>query len=125
MPRGPLQFTHIHFSDLPDWNASDPRQALLAFQRSCTVMTAAPPETVVGAYAGSVADWRAVCDAAARADVNAARDFFEQWFAPLAVRTRAMRATGSSPAIMSRSCMRASPSMGVIRRRSMRCRRIW
>jgi membrane-bound lytic murein transglycosylase A len=81
----PLQFAHVHFSDLPDWNASDPRAALLAFQRSCTVMMAAPPETVVGAYAGSVADWRGACDAAAKADVNAARDFFEQWFAPLAV----------------------------------------
>lgn len=84
---GPLQFTHVHFSDLPDWNSGDPRAALLAFQRSCTVMTAAPPETVVGAYAGSVADWRSTCDAAAKADINAARDFFEQWFAPLAVST--------------------------------------
>ena len=42
---GPLQLSHVHFSDLPDWNAGDPRAALRAFQRSCTVMMAAPPET--------------------------------------------------------------------------------
>ena len=53
--------------------------------RSCGVMMAAPPETPVGAYAGTVADWRGVCDAAGKADANAARDFFEQWFAPMAI----------------------------------------
>jgi membrane-bound lytic murein transglycosylase A len=80
-----LLLTRVHFSDLQGWNASDPRDALAAFVRSCGVMMAAPPQTAVGAYAGTVADWRPACDAAAKADANAARDFFEQWFAPMAI----------------------------------------
>jgi membrane-bound lytic murein transglycosylase A len=80
-----LLLTHARFSDLQGWNTADPRAALAAFVRSCSVMTAAPPQTPVGAYAGTVADWRPACDAAAKADANAARDFFEQYFAPMAV----------------------------------------
>jgi membrane-bound lytic murein transglycosylase A len=80
-----LLLSHVHFSDLEGWNYADPQGALAAFVRSCGVMMAAPPETPVGAYAGTVADWHAVCDAAGKADANAARDFFEQWFAPMAV----------------------------------------
>jgi membrane-bound lytic murein transglycosylase A len=82
--------THLHFSDLEGWNESDPRAALTAFVRSCGVMIAAPPETPMGAYAGTVADWRGVCDAAGKADPNAARDFFEQWFAPMAIAGNAL-----------------------------------
>jgi len=80
-----LLLSHAHFSDLEGWNYTDPQGALAAFVRSCGVMMAAPPETPVGAYAGTVADWRGVCDAAGKADANAARDFFEQWFAPMAI----------------------------------------
>jgi membrane-bound lytic murein transglycosylase A len=80
-----LLLTHARFSDLQGWNTVDPRAALAAFVRSCGVMTAAPPETPVGAYAGTVADWRPTCAAAAKADATAARDFFEQYFAPMAV----------------------------------------
>ena len=80
-----LLLTHARFSDLHGWNTVDPRDALASFVRSCGVMRAAPPQTAVGAYAGTVADWRAVCDAASKADANAARDFFEQYFAPMAV----------------------------------------
>lgn len=80
-----LLLSHAHFSDLEGWNYADPQGALAAFVRSCGVMMAAPPETPVGAYAGTVADWRTACDAAGKADANAARDFFEQWFAPMAV----------------------------------------
>src|ERR1700761_6838945 len=67
-----LLLTHTRFSDLQGWNTTEPRDALAAFIRSCSVMMAAPPETPAGAYAGTVADWRGVCEAAPKADPNAA-----------------------------------------------------
>src|ERR1700741_942619 len=70
-----LLLTPAPFSDLPGWDTRDSRDALAAFGRSCGVVTAAPPETPVGAYAGTVADWREACDAAGKADANAAREF--------------------------------------------------
>ena len=82
---GPLKLQPLHFSDLPGWSAGDPRAAFGAFQRSCDAMAAQAPATALGAYGGTVADWQAVCAASKSADANAARDFFEQWFAPLAV----------------------------------------
>lgn len=82
---GPLRLTRLHFSDLPGWSAGDPRAAFAAFQRSCDVVTAEPDATPMGDYAGTVADWRPACAASKSADANAARDFFEQWFAPLMV----------------------------------------
>jgi membrane-bound lytic murein transglycosylase A len=83
--QGPLELRHLHFSDLPGWSAGDPRAAFGAFQRSCDAMTAQAPATPLGNYGGTVADWQAVCAASKSADANAARDFFEQWFAPLEV----------------------------------------
>lgn len=80
---GPLTLTRMYFSDLPGWSSGDPRAALAAFQRSCEVLTAKPDETQVGAYGGTVADWRPACAASKSAD--AARDFFELWFQPFAV----------------------------------------
>jgi membrane-bound lytic murein transglycosylase A len=82
---GPLKLTRLHFSDLPGWSAGDPHAAFTAFERSCTALTSQPDTTRVGDYGGTVADWRAVCAASEKADANAARDFFEQWFQPLAV----------------------------------------
>jgi membrane-bound lytic murein transglycosylase A len=73
---GPLKLTPVHFSDLPGWSAGDPRQALIAFQRSCTALTV---------QGGKVRDWREACAASYRTDADAARDFFEQRFAPLLV----------------------------------------
>src|ERR1700741_376170 len=70
-----LLLTSAHFSDLQGWNPGDPRDALAAFVRSCGVVTAAPPETPVGAYAGTVADWREACDAAGQGGAHAAREF--------------------------------------------------
>ncbi|HWA91602.1 MAG TPA: MltA domain-containing protein [Rhizomicrobium sp.] len=83
--QGPLKLAPLHFSDLPGWSAGDPRAAFAAFQRSCEAMIAQAPETKLGSYGGTVADWQAVCAASKSADANAARDFFEQWFAPLEV----------------------------------------
>lgn len=83
--QGPLKLTALHFSDLPGWPTGDPKQALLALQRSCKVLTADADDARVGSYGGTVGDWRPACDASYRADANAARDFFEQWFEPVEI----------------------------------------
>jgi len=82
---GPLKLAAVHFPDLPGWSSGDPKRAFLAFQRSCKALTADTDDTKVGAYAGTVGDWRPACDASFSADANTARDFFEQWFRPVEV----------------------------------------
>jgi membrane-bound lytic murein transglycosylase A len=76
-----LRLTQLRFSDLPQWNAGE--AALASFQRSCTALTAKPDsEAMSGAgYAGTAADWRAVCGTAQ----GEARNFFERNFTPFAV----------------------------------------
>jgi membrane-bound lytic murein transglycosylase A len=84
---GPLRLTKVTFADVPGWAASDPAAALGAFERSCATLEAKADSQPLGGagYAGTVADWRAACRAAAAADPVEARDFFERWFTPLAV----------------------------------------
>jgi len=61
----------------------DQSKALLSFQRSCAVLMAKPGDTVLAGagYAGTVADWRSVCEMAK----SGAPDFFERNFTPFAV----------------------------------------
>ena len=80
-----LRLSRASFADLPGWNQSDPRAALAAFQRSCTVNQSKPPDTKLGDYAGKVSDWRDACAAANRVDANDARAFFEQRFDVFAI----------------------------------------
>jgi len=87
---GPMQLTRVHFSDLPGWSAGDPKEAFQAFQRSCTARAQDSDDTAL-AYAGTAGDWRAACAAAGSADANAARDFFEQWFQPVAISAGSVR----------------------------------
>ncbi len=90
---GPLRLARTTFADLPDWSDGDPRAALAAFQRSCAALTAQPAAKSIGTYAGTVADWRAPCRAAAQSppDAAAARKFFEHWFTPLTVSAGAVK----------------------------------
>ena len=74
-----LRLTQVRFSDLPQWNVS--QAALASFQRSCAVLTAKPDSEAMGAYAGTVGDWRGVCGGTN----SEARNFFEQNFTPYAV----------------------------------------
>lgn len=74
------------FNTLDGWSANDPQGALIAFRASCVRIAArgdGEPFGPVSAY-GTVADWRAPCAAALQAQNNpvAARQFFEEWFAP-------------------------------------------
>jgi membrane-bound lytic murein transglycosylase A len=86
---GPLRLTPVAFSGLPDWSTSDARGALAAFHRSCRALIALPATHAMGGagYAGTVGDWQGVCSAAPTGQVSqdAARNFFESWFAPVAI----------------------------------------
>jgi len=85
---GPLKLTPVTFAALPDWAVSDPRPALAAFRRSCDDMKNKADTASLGAYGGTVANWRAVCAQAASLsahDKRAVRHFFESAFAPLQV----------------------------------------
>ncbi|MFQ5957805.1 MAG: murein transglycosylase A [Alphaproteobacteria bacterium] len=90
-PRPPeaerLDLAAVGFDDLPGWNDDRQAEALVALRRSCERFAAQPDDRGVGAdgLAGTVADWRAPCAAAAAiadGDDAAARAFFETWFTP-------------------------------------------
>src|SRR5258708_40358151 len=74
-----LRLTKVGFAQLPQWNPSD--ASLASFQHSCAVLMTKPDATPMGGagYAGTVADWRAVCEGANNGD---ARNFFEKNFTP-------------------------------------------
>jgi membrane-bound lytic murein transglycosylase A len=78
----------VRFADLPGWKESDPRAALDAFRRSCSVLKNKPSSAAMGAngYAGTGAAWRPVCAALpGTASATTARQFFEQRFAPVEI----------------------------------------
>lgn len=91
-----LTLTPTTFAALPGWTEDNPAQALGAFRRSCDRFRPQPSERVLdnlGAakdiarlgLAGRIADWRPICEAAARLvapDPDTARAFFEAWLVP-------------------------------------------
>ena len=87
-PVGPprLDLEKIEFSDLEGWDSDAQSRALVAFRRSCAVISAAPDDRSLGRLGGRMADWREPCAAAgavAQGDDSAARVFFEAYFTPL------------------------------------------
>lgn len=81
------------FADLPGWEEDDVGEALPALLASCRVFARRAPDRPVGpeGLAGTVADWRGPCDAAARirgASPATVRDFFESSFRPWAATDR-------------------------------------
>ncbi len=90
-PPDRLVLEAVTFSTLSGWTEGRQGEALVAFKRSCARLLGLPEERSLGAggRAGSVADWRELCEAAAVLPVDddaAARGFFQAWFAPLRVR---------------------------------------
>jgi membrane-bound lytic murein transglycosylase A len=83
-----LHLSRVSFAELPQWRGGDRVKAQLSFQRSCAVLMGRPDTApLAGAgYAGTVAEWRAVCELAK----NGAPDFFEQNFTPFAVSGEAL-----------------------------------
>lgn len=82
---GPLALHKASFAGIEGWNAGNPKAALAALQQSCQALAAKPDSETMGAYGGTLADWRAPCAAAVKADSAKARKFFETWFQPVAV----------------------------------------
>ena len=85
-----LTLTRTAFADLDGWRADSHAAALVPFLLSCTRLSRLAEERSLGpdGIGGTVADWRAVCAAAAglpSGDDTAARSFFEAHFVPLAV----------------------------------------
>ncbi|MEI9885590.1 MAG: MltA domain-containing protein [Rhizomicrobium sp.] len=81
-PEDKLRLKAVSFADLQGWGAGDAGAALTAFRRSCAkILTRAPGAAM--AYAGSAAQWRGACAAAATA--RDARGFFEGAFVPYAI----------------------------------------
>lgn len=76
-----VRLTRVSFADLPGFVESE--AALAAFRKSCAVL-AGKPDSAAMAYAGTAADWRAVC---AAPDTP---DFFERNFTPYAIAGEAL-----------------------------------
>jgi membrane-bound lytic murein transglycosylase A len=75
------------FGDLTGWTSDGVGEALAALKKSCTRRLGFADAAPVGpqGMAGTVADWRPLCAAAAAVDERedaAARGFFEAWFRP-------------------------------------------
>jgi membrane-bound lytic murein transglycosylase A len=75
------------FGDLAGWTSDGVGEALAALKKSCTRRLGFAGAAPVGpqGMAGTVADWRPPCAAAAAVDERddaAARGFFEAWFRP-------------------------------------------
>ena len=82
-----LRLDSMRFDELQAWTQSDPRNALRAFVRSCAALAVKSDNAPLGGvnYAGTVSEWRQVCDAAALVSVDGAegaRGFFESEFVP-------------------------------------------
>jgi membrane-bound lytic murein transglycosylase A len=82
-PSSPLRLTRATFADLPGWRQAGLDDALASFRRGCAALAKKPSDTAMGGagFGGTLADWRAVCDA----DAGDARGFFESRFTPYAV----------------------------------------
>jgi membrane-bound lytic murein transglycosylase A len=86
-PADRLVLKPARFADLPGWAADDHEAALAAFRRSCSRLDRLPDDRALDgfAFAGTGADWRPVCAAAAAvAGRDGARAFFEAHFLPVA-----------------------------------------
>jgi membrane-bound lytic murein transglycosylase A len=88
----PLGLRPVGFDALPGWGEDDLAAALPAMRRSCARLLRRGDEVPVGPdlgdgqpLGGTVADWRAPCEALAEVGADYARGFFEDWFRPVAL----------------------------------------
>ncbi len=86
----PQRYTVVEFADLPGWDETEDgadNGALQAIYRSCASFSRQPRSRVLGAdgIAGTIGDWRAVCDDALEVSHANLRTWFETRFLPIAV----------------------------------------
>lgn len=76
------------FDDIPEWESTDLRAALVALQRACNgrrLRAADQPLPGGGRYGGRVGDWASACNAAPSVAPGSERAFFETFFRPYVV----------------------------------------
>ena len=81
------------YRDLTGWSRDNQAEAIPALLRTCQYLRSLGPTHQVGpnGKAGRVADWQPACAAAAKlhpGDGDEARQYFENWFQPVALRDR-------------------------------------
>ena len=87
---GTLSLMPVSFSDLPGWRGDHHAEALPALLKSCAKFATLPLDRPItpGVFAGLVATWKPICDAAARlprGNDASVRYFIESQFQPHAV----------------------------------------
>jgi membrane-bound lytic murein transglycosylase A len=90
-PRHSLALVMTDFDSLPGWNSDRLAEAMPALLNTCAVFAKWPDERPVGPLAGSAADWRPACNAAAQVqpgDNTAAALFLTTYFQPYAALDR-------------------------------------
>jgi membrane-bound lytic murein transglycosylase A len=86
-----VEFEPIPYEELNGWREDDPREAFVAFLRSCERLIDRPLQAAMGDHAllGQTQDWMPACRAARSEPAPASRAdaqrFFEGWFQPFAV----------------------------------------
>lgn len=85
-PPSRLILKPVSYDELIDWGLDDQSGALMALRQTCDRFDGFKDDRGVGpdSLAGTIADWRPICSAAAEADETetAARRLFEVWFDP-------------------------------------------
>jgi membrane-bound lytic murein transglycosylase A len=81
-----LSLKPVSFSDLSGWQKDTPQAALVAFRKSCAVLTKKPPTTSLG-IAGVASAWHDICGEAQNIPDNeeSVRTYFEKNFQPYMV----------------------------------------
>lgn len=82
----------LWYDNLPGWGEADTRPALTSFRRSCQSWVKADPDTYLNKNLpdyGTYRDWLPACAKVKLTGLSekAARDFFEDEFAPLSIKT--------------------------------------
>jgi membrane-bound lytic murein transglycosylase A len=85
-----LTLTPVGFDQLPGWSQDRAAQVLPALLKSCDRIVKLPIDRSIGfdGLGGTAADWYSPCSAAAKVapgDDQAARAYFEAWFAPFRI----------------------------------------
>ncbi|GBR08370.1 MltA domain-containing protein [Asaia siamensis] len=94
----PLQLTPLTYAMLDGWSAESPETLLPQLRTECQRLMRLPPETHLGGAAGTIpngsiaGEWHGACTALQSVENtrDAARRYFEQWFAPYLVSNDAL-----------------------------------
>ncbi len=97
--KGNLRLKQVDFESLDAWKEDDHKKALQAFIHSCSKFSKMAQNRLIGGQIGeiTVGDFRDVCEIAQVVKTMSAKqikNFFENWFKPFLVETRAGKSGG-------------------------------